>query len=365
MKNICLDQKLNLEEIFTCEEIKSLKKSFPKINILIRSTSIDRSSNSNLSKASTSKTKSTQIENSKDKIYVYKMYYYKLILEETKNKYEQEGNNIMIKSFTCLLDDLFHDDKLYNTINKNNSNSILIYSDDRQKNEKLIMHNKKQMSMAMLPEKRLNEMSREILFASSLDLGKNNKINKDEKTNSKSNFETKKIKSPSDNYKNIYYYNIINSKKIINNNNYKNDENKNVIKLKNKKFTAQSLHPTNSINYSMNFQNNLNKSNHSNISYFNYKNSQPNNFNNYISSIQIYNQTEQNKNNKLFLNKKNTSQTISNGLIDGYNNINYTNLEKKKESYKKYSKKKIVQKDKKCEIFSKAYFNQEKRIAKK
>ena len=120
------------------------------------------------------------------------MYYYKLILEETKNKYEQEGNNIMIKSFTCLLDDLFHDDKLYNTINKNNSNSILIYSDDRQKNEKLIMHNKKQMSMAMLPEKRLNEMSREI-FASSLDLGKNNKINKDEKTNSKSNFETKKI----------------------------------------------------------------------------------------------------------------------------------------------------------------------------
>lgn len=235
----------------------------------------------------------------------------------------------MIKSFTCLLDDLFHDDKLYNTINKNNSNSILIYSDDRQKNEKLIMHNKKQMSMAMLPEKRLNEMSREI-FASSLDLGKNNKINKDEKTNSKSNFETKKIKSPSDNYKNIYYYNIINSKKIINNNNYKNDENKNVIKLKNKKFTAQSLHPTNSINYSMNFQNNLNKSNHSNISYFNYKNSQPNNFNNYISSIQIYNQTEQNKNNKLFLNKKNTSQTISNGLIDGYNNINYTNLEKER-----------------------------------
>ena len=343
MKNICLDQKLNLEEIFTCEEIKSLKKSFPKINILIRSTSIDRSSNSNLSKASTSKTKSTQIENSKDKIYVYKMYYYKLILEETKNKYEQEGNNIMIKSFTCLLDDLFHDDKLYNTINKNNSNSILIYSDDRQKNEKLIMHNKKQMSMAMLPEKRLNEMSREI-FASSLDLGKNNKINKDEKTNSKSNFETKKIKSPSDNYKNIYYYNIINSKKIINNNNYKNDENKNVIKLKNKKFTAQSLHPTNSINYSMNFQNNLNKSNHSNISYFNYKNSQPNNFNNYISSIQIYNQTEQNKNNKLFLNKKNTSQTISNGLIDGYNNINYTNLEKKKESYKKYSKKKLSKK---------------------
>lgn len=92
------------------------------------------------------------------------MYYYKLILEETKNKYEQEGNNIMIKSFTCLLDDLFHDDKLYNTINKNNSNSILIYSDDRQKNEKLIMHNKKQMSMAMLPEKRLNEMSREILL---------------------------------------------------------------------------------------------------------------------------------------------------------------------------------------------------------
>lgn len=87
-----------------------------------------------------------------------------LYLKRQKNKYEQEGNNIMIKSFTCLLDDLFHDDKLYNTINKNNSNSILIYSDDRQKNEKLIMHNKKQMSMAMLPEKRLNEMSREILL---------------------------------------------------------------------------------------------------------------------------------------------------------------------------------------------------------
>jgi hypothetical protein len=215
MKNInVIDQKLNLEEIFTNEEIKSLKKTFPKINILIRTSPITTNVNSSLSKISSTKTKSSQIENSKDKIFVYKKYYYKLILDDTRNKYEQEGNNIMVKSLSCLIDDLFYEDNLYNNMPKNNSNSIFIYNNDKQKNEKLFFRNKNQMSIANFPEKRLNEMSSEIL-PTNYDMDKDNKINKEDKTiNSKNNFDYfKKIKSPSNNYKNIYYYNIINSKK--------------------------------------------------------------------------------------------------------------------------------------------------------
>ena len=337
MKNInVIDQKLNLEEIFTNEEIKSLKKTFPKINILIRSSPITTNVNSNLSKISSTKTKSSQIENSKDKIYVYKKYYYKLILDDTRNKYEQEGNNIMVKSLSCLIDDLFYEDNIYNNMHKNNSNSIFIYNDDKQKNEKLFFHNKKQMSMANFPEKKSNEMSSEIL-PTNYDMDKESKINKEEKViNSRNNFDYfKKIKSPNNNYKNIYYYNIINSKKIINNNNFKNED-----KLKNKKFTLKSLHPTKSMNVSMNYQN-INKLNNP-ISYANHRHMQSNNYNNYISSIKIYNQTEQNKNNQLFLKKNNFNQTMTSSLIEGYNNLNYLNLEKrKKESYKKYSGKKL------------------------
>ena len=340
MKNVnFIDQKLNLEEIFTNEEIKSLKKTFPKINILIRSSPITTNVNSNLSKISSTKTKSSQIENSKDKIYVYKKYYYKLILDDTRNKYEQEGNNIMVKSLSCLIDDLFYEDNIYNNIHKNNSNSIFIYNDDKQKNEKLFFHNKKQMSMANFPEKKSNEMSSEIL-PTNYDMDKESKINKEEKAiNSRNNFDYfKKIKSPNNNYKNIYYYNIINSKKIINNNNFKNED-----KLKNKKFTLKSLHPTKSMNVSMNYQN-INKLNNP-ISYANHRHMQSNNYNNYISSIKIYNQTEQNKNNQLFLKKNNFNQTMTSSLIEGYNNLNYLNLEKKKkESYKKYPSKNLSKK---------------------
>ena len=340
MKNInVIDQKLNLEEIFTNEEIKCLKKTFPKINILIRASPLTENVNSNLSKISSTKTKSSQIENSKDKIFVYKKYYYKLILDDTKNKYEQEGNNIMVKSLSCLIGDLFYEDSIYNNMNKNNSNSIFIYNDDKQKNEKLLFHNKKQASLANFPEKKLNEMSNEIL-PTNYDMDKDFKINKEEKPiNSKNNFEhIKRIKSPNNNYKNIYYYNIINSKKIINNNNFKNED-----KLKNKKFTLKSLHPTKSMNFSMNYKN-INKLNN-HISFFNHRNIQPNNYNNYISSIKIYNQTEQNKNNQLFLKKNNMNQTMTSSLIEGYNYLNYLNLEKKKkESYKKYSGKKLSSK---------------------
>jgi hypothetical protein len=257
-------------------------------------------------------------------------------LDDTRNKYEQEGNNIMVKSLSCLIDDLFYEDNIYNNMHKNNSNSILIYNDDKQKNEKLFFHNKKQMSMANFPEKKSNEMSSEIL-PTNYDMDKESKINKEEKAiNSRNNFDYfKKIKSPSNNYKNIYYYNIINSKKIINNNNFKNED-----KLKNKKFTIKSLHPTKSMNVSMNYQN-LNKLNNP-ISYVNHRHIHSNNYNNYISSIKMYNQTEQNRNNQLFLKKNNFNKTMASSLIEDYNNLNYLNLErKKKESYKKYSGKKL------------------------
>ena len=340
MKNInVIDQKLNLEEIFTNEEIKSLKKTFPKINILIRASPITTNANSDLSKISSTKTKSSQIENSKDKIFVYKKYYYKLILDDTRNKYEQEGNNIMVKSLSCLIDDLFYEDNIYKNMHKNNSNSIFIYNDDKQKNEKLFLHNKKQTPISNYPEKKLNEKSTEIL-PTNYDMDKDSKTNKEEKIiNSKNNFDyIKRIKSPNNNYKNIYYYNIINSKKIINNNNFKNED-----KLKNKKFTLKSLHPTKSMNVSMNY-NNINKLNNP-ISYANHRHMQSNNYNNYISSIKIYNQTEQNKNNQIFLKKNNFNQTMTSSLIEGYNNLNYLDLEKKKkESYKKYTGKKLSKK---------------------
>ena len=135
MKNLyVLDQKLNLEEIFTNEEIKLLKKTFPKINILIRASPIYLNQSPNL----TSKTKSTQQDYSKEKIFVFKRYYYKLILDDTKNKYEQEGNSIMSKSISCLIEDLFSEDNLYNNINKNNSNTVFIFTDDNQKMENYI-----------------------------------------------------------------------------------------------------------------------------------------------------------------------------------------------------------------------------------
>lgn len=340
MKNINgIDQKLNLEEIFTNEEIKSLRKTFPKINILIRACPITTNGNSNLSKMSSTKTKSSQIENSKDQIFVYKKYYYKLILDDTRNKYVQEDNNIMAKSLSCLIDDLFYEDNIYNNIHKNNSNSIFIYNDDKQKNEKNLFNNKKQMPITNFPDKKLNEMSNEIIHTN-YDMDKNTKINKEEKTiNSKNNFEyLKRIKSPNNNYKNIYYYNIINSKKIIHNHNFKNED-----KLKNKKFPMKTLHPTNSMNFSMKLSN-LNKLNNP-ISYFNHRNVQKNNHNNNISSFQIYNRTEQNKNNQLFFKKNNINKAMTSSLIESYINQNNPNLEKiKRESYRKYSGKKLSKK---------------------
>ena len=49
-----------------------LEGRVPKINILIRACPITTNGNSNLSKMSSTKTKSSQIENSKDQIFVYK-----------------------------------------------------------------------------------------------------------------------------------------------------------------------------------------------------------------------------------------------------------------------------------------------------
>jgi len=328
MKNIYgAEQKLDLEELFTSEEIKYLKKTFPKINILIISSPPNNNSNP------------IQHESSKDKIFIYKKHYYKLIIENIKNKYEQEGNNIMVKSLSYLIGDLFNEDN-NNEINKNISNSILIYNDNNiHKNERVLFNKKKQVSNVSLPDKKLNEINNEIL-QDNINMEKNNKSNKDEKLYIKNNYDyVKKLKSPNNNYRNIYYYNIINSKKIINNNNFKNDENKNKQILKNKKFIIKNEKPLYSINYSMNIRNSNNKLNASNISFI-----KKNHFNNnYSSSIQIHTHTEQNKNNKSTLNnKKNINQSNSNSMIDSYN---YLNIEKKKrESYKKYTSKNLSKK---------------------
>ena len=340
-----IDKKLNLEEKFTNEEIKSLKKTFPKINILIRTSPIKNKTNINLLKKNTSKSKLNSQENSKEKIYVYKNYFYKLILENAKNKYELERNNIMAKSISCIIDDLFAED---NTINDNNSKALLIYNnnlDNSLKNEKTNFNKMKQMSTLSLPEKKINEINNEIIDTN---IG-GDKNNKDEKLNLKNNLEIiKKLKSPNNNYKNIYYYNIINSKKIINNNNFKKDYNKNRTNLGNKKIIINNDKPLYYMDYSVNFQNNLNKINPPNLSYFNHKNIQSNNFNNnknYASTIQIYNRTEQNKNNKISLHKKTINQSMANSIIDNYNNSNFVNFEKKKrETYKKYPSKNLSKK---------------------
>ena len=330
------DQKLNLEEIFTNDEIKTLKKSFPKINILIMS----YSSNSNTSQ--------NQSETSKEKIFIYKRHYYKLILDNLKNKYEQERNNIMVKSLSCMIDDFFSENNNIDTSN-NNSNSTLNYNNDNKK-EKIFLNKKKQMSNVSLPEKKMNELRNEILQNNN---DKNNKNNKDEKLFLKNNYEhIKKLKSPINNYKNIYYYNIINSKKIINNNNFKNEN-----LLKNKKYLIKNDKPLYSFNYSMYMHNNtINKLNTSNISYFNrntfnhFNNNNINNIN-YSSSIQTHNHTEQNNNNNKLINKKIINQSESNGIIDCGN---YINIEKKKrENYKRNTSKNISTKIKGVKLFAK------------
>ena len=279
MKIYIKDQKLNLEEIFTNDEVKFLKKSFPKINILIRA--IPEISISNSKKHIINKPKLGQ-ENSKNKIFVYKKQFYELILENIRKKYEKEGDNIMVKSLSCLIDDLSAEDN--NNIN-NSKTMIIINNENISKNEKLNFNRSKQSSTISLTEKKINDISNEII-SSNINLDKS-KINKEDKTN------LKKLKSPNNNYKNIYYYNIINSKKIINNNNFKKDDNKNKAKLTNQKYFINNEKPLYYIDYSMNFHNSTNKLNSSNLSYFNHKNTLINNYKNYASSIQIYNRTEQ------------------------------------------------------------------------
>ena len=337
MKNIYVtDQKLNLEEIFTNDEIKSLKKSFPTINILIQSSSILHNSNS--SKDFSNKSQVAQEAILKDKIFIYKKPFYKLILETIKNMFKQKNNNIMIKSLSCLMDDLFSKD---NIINKNNSKSILINNNDNiQKNEKMNFNKMNQISTISLPEKKLNDINSDLIH-SNINI-KNNNTN--ERINIKNNLDyIRKLKSPSYKYKNIYCYNIINSKKIINNNNFKKDQNKNRQKLVNKNYIINNEKPLYYINYSMNYPNSINKLSTSNLTYFN-KNNQLNNYSNYSSStIQIYNRTEQNKNNNL--NRRTINNSIGNVLIDNYNNFNNIEYErKKKESYKKYSGKNLSKK---------------------
>ena len=153
MKNLFwIDKKLDLEELFTNDEIKFLKKEFPKINILMRASPSSADSQSNVNDSTKYKSELNKQENKKDKIYVYKKYFYKLILENAKTKYEQEENTIMLKSLSYLIEDLFNE----NNSDEINSKEILIYNNEN--NKKISFNKMKQMSTLSLPEKNINEI---------------------------------------------------------------------------------------------------------------------------------------------------------------------------------------------------------------
>jgi hypothetical protein len=351
MKNLFwIDKKLDLEELFTNDEIKFLKKEFPKINILMRASPSSADSQSNVNDSTKYKSELNKQENKKDKIYVYKRYFYKLILENAKTKYEQEENTIMLKSLSYLIEDLFNE----NNSDEINSKEILIYNNEN--NKKISFNKMKQMSTLSLPEKNINEINNEII-STNINIERNNKKSKDEKKNLNNNLEyLKKLKSPNNNYKNIYYYNIINSKKIINNNNFKKDYNRNRQTLPNKKIIIKKEKPLYYMDYSI--HNYLGKINPTNLSSY-FKNIQSN-ISNYSSSItQLYNKTEQNKYKVVSLNKKINNKSIANDKMDNHNNINGI----KKEYYKKYDSKNLSKKIKSVKFLVK-HISTKKNISK-
>ena len=351
MKNLFwIDKKLDLEELFTNDEIKFLKKEFPKINILMRASPSSADSQSNVNDSTKYKSELNKQENKKDKIYVYKKYFYKLILENAKTKYEQEENTIMSKSLSYLIEDLFNE----NNSDEINSKEILIYNNEN--NKKISFNKMKQMSTLSLPEKNINEINNEII-STNINIERNNKKSKDEKKNLNNNLEyLKKLKSPNNNYKNIYYYNIINSKKIINNNNFKKDYNRNRQTLPNKKIIIKKEKPLYYMDYSI--HNYLGKINPTNLSSY-FKNIQSN-ISNYSSSItQLYNKTEQNKYKVVSLNKKINNKSIANDKMDNHNNINGI----KKEYYKKYDSKNLSKKIKSVKFLVK-HISTKKNISK-
>ena len=334
MKNLYwIDKQLDLEELFSSDEIKFLKKKFPKINILIRTSPNFTNSKSNINNHTKSKLELNKKEIIKDKLFVYKKYFYKLILENVKNKYEKEGNKIMQKFLSYLIEDLFNE----NNDDIINSKEILVYNNEN--NQKINFNKMKQMSTLSLPEKKISEINNEII-STNINMERINKNNdKDEKINLRNNLEyMKKMKSPNNNYKNIYYYNIINSKKIINNNNFKKDYNKNRQTLLNKKVMKKKEKPLYFMDHSI--YNNFAKLNPTNLSSY-FKNKKSNINNHSSSTIKLYNKTEQSKYKSVVsLNKKTNPNSMTNSIIDKYNNLN--NI--KKESYKKYDSKNLSKK---------------------
>ena len=110
----------------------------------------------------------------------------------------------MIKSLSFIIEDLFNEES-----NINESKSIILYNnhnDNSLKNDKIIFNKMKQMSTLSLPDEKINDINNEII-SGNISNEKNNKIaEKDEKLNLKNNLKNiKKIKSPNNNYKNIYY----------------------------------------------------------------------------------------------------------------------------------------------------------------
>ena len=168
----------------------------------------------------------------------------------------------------------------------------------------------------------------------------------------------KKLKSLNYDYKNIFNYNKINSKKTSNNSNLKKDQNKNGQKLINNNYIINNEKPLYYINYSLNCQNSINKINSTNLSYFNKNNHS--NINNSFSSptLQIHNRTEQNKIN---LNKRNINHSI-----DDYNNLNINEYEKKnREIYKRNASINLIKKKNNVKLLVKNIISSKKNINQK
>ena len=205
-------------------------------------------------------------------------------------------------------------------------------------------------------EKKINDIKND-LISSNIN-NKNNNSN-DEKMNIKIYLGyIKKLKSLNYDYKNIFNYNKINSKKIINNNNLEKDQNKNGQKLINNNYIINNEKPLYYINYSLNCQNSINKINSTNLSYFNKNNHS--NINNSFSSptLQIHNRTEHNKIN---LNKRNINHSI-----DDYNNLNINEYEKKnREIYNRNSSINLIKKKNNVKLLVKNIISSKKNINQK
>ena len=189
-----LDERLNLEDIFTKKEIESIEASYPKIKNFVNSSPIFDELNYE------NKLRKSEPFHNLFRLTIDKKYFYKIILDDIKCKSDKKGDRIVSKSLKSLIDDLSYE-KL---VNKTQTSQFI---SNKLNNEKLLFFKKNGFPVGLLNKNIPKETSPYL---------------KDfENTIRYSKEEIKRLKSQS-NYKNIDYYNIINSNKIINNR-YKND----------------------------------------------------------------------------------------------------------------------------------------------